>query len=134
LALAEQHAPGVDTVKHSTGQPTVEESQRWDDFRLVGCIACWMLGHPETPYDVQHLLSGGRRVSHLWTIPLCPAHHRAVGFVPALHIASLPLTPSFFRVVFGSDAQLLELTNRLIRIRNHQIGKRDLLSEAEISQ
>jgi hypothetical protein len=121
-------------VKHSTGNPTKEEAARWDDFRLVGCIACWMLGHPETPYDVQHLLSGGRRVSHLWTIPLCPAHHRNVEFSPSLHIASIARNPRTFREVFGSDNDLLLLTNRLLAIRNHQLGKSDLLSEAEVSR
>jgi hypothetical protein len=81
-----------------------------------------MLGYPETPYDVQHLLSGGVRRGHLATIPLCPAHHRGVEFSPSMHLASVARGPRTFREIFGSDDELLTLTDRLIEIRRKQIG------------
>lgn len=117
-------------MKHSTGTPTNFELARWDDFHRIGCIACYLLGHPDTPYDVQHLLSGGVRRGHLATIPLCPAHHRGVEFSPSLHLASVARGPRTFRETFGSDDFLLTLTDLLIAIRRRQAH----LPEAEVSQ
>jgi hypothetical protein len=104
-------------VNHSTGEPTALEARRMDNFRLVGCVACWMLGHPDTPYDVHHQLSGGVRMGHFWTVPLCPAHHRGVDFSPSLHLASIARGQRTFREIFGSDEELLALTDRLIYIK-----------------
>jgi hypothetical protein len=119
-------------VKHSTGAMTVYESWRVDKFRLIGCIACWMLGHPETPYDVQHLLSGNKRRGHDDTIPLCPAHHRGVGFSAREHLACFAHTTTGFRELFGSDDELIELTDRLIRVKTRQfLIPHPFLSEAE---
>lgn len=120
-------------MKTSLSAPTVAEARRLDDFRLVGCIACWMLGHPDTPYDVQHCLSGTHRISHGATIPLCPAHHRAVDFSPSLHLVSFAKQPRTFRQVFGDDNELIALTDRLIAIEKHRrhILRIDALSEAE---
>jgi hypothetical protein len=109
-------------VKHSTDEPTVLEARRIDNFRLIGCVACWMLGHPETPYDVHHQLDGGKRMGHFSTVPLCPAHHRGVDFSPALHLASIARGQRTFREIFGSDGELLALTDRLLYIRLVQIG------------
>jgi hypothetical protein len=122
-------------LKHSTGTPTVYEARRIDDFSLVGCIACWMLGYPETPYDVQHFLSGGTRRGHAATCPLCPAHHRGVDFSPSLHLVSFATQPRTFRQVFGDDDELIALTDRLIAIEKHRrhILRIDALSEAEKS-
>jgi hypothetical protein len=121
-------------VKTSLPAPTVAEARRIDDFRLVGCIACWMLGHPETPYDVQHFLSGTHRISHGATCPLCPAHHRGVDFSPSLHIVSFATRPRAFRQVFGDDDELIALTDRIIAIEKVKRGiYRDPLSEADVS-
>lgn len=119
-------------MKHSTGTPTVYEARRIDDFRLVGCIACWMLGYPETPYDVQHFLSGGTRRGHAASCPLCPPHHRGVAFDPALHIVCFAKQPTAFRQIFGSDDELIALTDRLIAIEKHRrhILRFEALTEA----
>lgn len=120
-------------MKHSTGAPTVAEAKRWDDFRLSGCIACWMLGYPETPYDVQHFLSGGVRRGHGATAPICPAHHRGVGFSPEWHFASIATNYPRFRQIFGSDDELIVLTDRVIVIEKLKRGilTPDSLTEAK---
>lgn len=119
-------------MKHSTTTPTKAEAEHMDRFRHIGCIACWMLGYPGTPYDVQHLLSGGVRRGHMATIPLCPAHHRGVDFSPSLHLASVARGPRTFRETFGSDDELLTLAERLIAIHERRIGKGPL-TEAKVS-
>lgn len=41
-----------------------------------GCLACDLDGYHGTPAEVHHILTGGQRMGHLWTLPLCPGHHR----------------------------------------------------------
>ena len=51
-----------------------------------GCIACRKDGHPDTPAEIHHITSGGRRMGHLFSLPLCSAHHRGDGrMVPSVH-------------------------------------------------
>lgn len=48
------------------------EEQRWMNWIVDhGCVVC------RSPALVHHLLSGGRRVGHLDTIPLCYLHHQS---------------------------------------------------------
>lgn len=67
-------------VKAKPGKrtPTVLE-QRWMDAIVAyGCIACHVggFGYSESP-AVHHILRGGRRLGHLFTLPLCdPGHHQ----------------------------------------------------------
>lgn len=93
-----------------------------------------MLGYPETPYDVQHFLSGGRRLGHSASAPLCPAHHRGID-LSRMHVVSFAKRPEMFRLVFGEDQYLTELTNRLIVVQKLKRGilTLDVLTEAEKS-
>jgi len=95
------------------------EIARWLRFPEIGCVACQKIGVFNPQADVHHLLSGNRRRGHLYTIPLCPWHHRGVGnryadrgrdMGPSLAHGSKP-----FREMFGSDDELLEHTNLLIQ-------------------
>lgn len=53
------------------GNPSKEE-QAWMDWIVQqGCSIC------RSPAEVHHLVSGGRRLGHLFTIGLCPVHHRS---------------------------------------------------------
>ncbi|MGP1667686.1 MAG: Ref family recombination enhancement nuclease, partial [Rhodanobacter sp.] len=57
---------------------TTNAEQSWmDAISRLGCVVCHIQGYPNTPAEIHHMLSGGRRIGHLWTIPLCaPGHHR----------------------------------------------------------
>ena len=90
---------------------------RINAMQKIGCIACRKLGK-FNPADVHHLLSGGHRMGDRYTIPLCPAHHRGVGHVDELHGPCLAKTPKRFRATFGTDEELLDLTDRLIGASN----------------
>lgn len=109
-------------MQHSTGKPTKDEAQWMDDFRLIGCVACYLLGRPDTPYDVHHQLDGGKRIGHFATVPLCPAHHRGVQFVKHVHLASIAIDQSEFRRIFGEDYELRCTTSRLLQIKYSQHG------------
>lgn len=100
---------------------TKADKARFDAFKRIGCIACRLWGFPATPADVHHLLSGGRRRGHQFTIPLCPWHHRG-NPIPGLSstLTEAAIGPSLangsreFHAEFGSDETLLSLTNDLL--------------------
>ena len=49
-----------------------KEEQAWMDWiARQGCAIC------RSPAQVHHLKSGGRRIGHLHTIPLCFNHHES---------------------------------------------------------
>ena len=82
--------------------PTKAESRRIEIIkREVGCIACRKEGMNCVPADAHHILSGGKRMGHLYTIPLCRPHHNAVD-------------APWFEAQFGSQMELLAETNALV--------------------
>ena len=44
--------------------------------RALGCICCLREGLGDTPAEIHHMLSGGRRRGEMFVLPLCPSHHR----------------------------------------------------------
>ena len=82
--------------------PTKLEREWMGAAAAFGCVACRKDGH-ETPAEVHHIISGGRRMGHLFTIPLCPEHHRGDGrIVPSVHFAKRT-----FVMRYGSELELL---------------------------
>ena len=58
-------------MKSSLKSPTKAELRRFYILKFeIGCLF-----HPGTPAEAHHLLSGGKRISHMATIPLCPLCH-----------------------------------------------------------
>jgi len=107
-------------MRHSTGKPTTAEQARFDTMKERGeCMACLLFGcQPDYPQHVEihHLLSGGRRRGHRYSIALCTWHHRAVvPFAFGLQEARDTLGPSLaegskpFRARFGTDDELLAM-------------------------
>lgn len=44
--------------------------------RELGCVACHVMGHPGTPCEIHHILSGGRQIGEDDVLGLCNPHHR----------------------------------------------------------
>lgn len=57
---------------------TPTESMRMSSMKQQGCIACIKEGiiAKDSPLEIHHLLSGGIRLGHLFTVCLCKHHHR----------------------------------------------------------
>ena len=90
---------------------TKAEREWCDAIVQIGCIACRVMGFVGTPAEVHHLLSGGRRIGHLHSIPLCPGHHRSSeGMVK---IGRHPFKRDF-EEAYGTEAELLEKTRALV--------------------
>lgn len=107
----------------STGAPTKAEAARIVSVKEGPCLACWNFETAPITYgcDAHHLLSGGRRIGHMAIVGLCPWHHR--GYVPAgctapemreVYGPSLMDGSKLFRDAYGTDAELLELQNKLL--------------------
>jgi hypothetical protein len=67
-----------------------------------GCVACAKDGH-ETPCCVHHIVQGNRRLGHLFTIGLCPEHHKSDG----RHVPSVHNQKRTFVQRYGSELELL---------------------------
>lgn len=105
---------------------TVAEKARVDGVKRAGCLCCLAMGfiHDEDGpvVEAHHLLSGGIRRGHLFTVGLCMWHHRARIFVTgwdhAAHRKNLGPTleqeANAFHALFGSDDALLDSQNRLL--------------------
>lgn len=94
-------------VKAKPGKraPTVEEAKWMDDIVRFGCVACFVSKHqPPCPHaEVHHLLRGGVRIGHLYTIPLGHYHHRG-----ASPNARHPWRKRF-EAAFGTELELLAM-------------------------
>jgi len=103
----------------STGNQTKDEAKWIGATKRNGCLCCMAMGFEHDPdgplVEAHHLLRGGIRLGHFWTVGLCAWHHRGrlivVGWDhakhrerlgPALEEGSEP-----FHERFGSDEELL---------------------------
>lgn len=108
-------------MHHSTTTPTKAEAERFVAMKFAGCVCCHMHGWPGIEPDIHHLLSGGKRRGHRYTVALCRFHH--MGHAPTGWTAktyaelvgpSLAQGSKPFHAVFGTDETLLMYQDRLI--------------------
>ena len=96
--------------------PNALEARRISRFSEIGCIACYLDGHPGEGYDVQHVTEGGRRLGHRWSYPLCPYQHRGVVTKPGDKLKG----PRFsdqrrdFHARYGTELELVAKTDALL--------------------
>jgi hypothetical protein len=96
-------------VKAKPGKRTPNKAEReWMDAIVAsGCIACRLDSLPAKglPCAVHHILSGGRRMGHLFTLPLCdPGHHQNGG---QFGMVSRHPWKARFEAQYGSELSLL---------------------------
>lgn len=64
-------------MKHSTGKPTQEEQRRIKLIMGMSCAVCALHGDvKKRPLECHHIVRGGRRLGHWFTLQLCRGHHR----------------------------------------------------------
>lgn len=86
-----------------------------DAITQLGCIVCQVEGHGFSPAEPHHLLSGGRRRGHLFTIPLCPPHHR-FGMNDKM-ATSRDQSRRRFEKRYGTEESLLAKSRSLVKKR-----------------
>ena len=109
-------------MNHSTRAPTKYEAERIEAMKRLGCVACAVLGIPYAQIEVHHLLDGGVRMGHWFTIPLCAGHHR--GLFTALQRDLLEEKQQvaisdgrkLFRAVYGTERELWERVQTRLKL------------------
>ncbi|MGH8159302.1 MAG: Ref family recombination enhancement nuclease [Rhodanobacter sp.] len=106
--------------------------ERWVEMKAIGCIACLLNGahglgiapvSPDNPLEIQHMLSGTRRIGHDATVCWCHYHHQgkrlphpAIGYRDhaSLYGPSFGHEPNRFREMYGSDKAQMERQRELL--------------------
>lgn len=103
--------------------PTKDEKRRMAAIIEIGCCACRQ-HHPESlyPVEVHHLLDGGVRRGHAFTVALCAWHHRGVSprdfnqkQATGFFGPSLCLDGKAFKAEYGDDKSLLAFQEHLLK-------------------
>ena len=93
-----------------------KDKERLAAIHQLPCVACAWIGQEQTTRTEAHHLIGyglGKKASDLKTIPLCSKHHARGNMGEAIHETPLNQWES----VFGSQEELLEITNELLSKR-----------------
>lgn len=79
-----------------------------------GCVACKIRLGTHEPTTVHHITDSGRRLGHMFTIPLCPWHHQGYlkpgksgKVMEQIFGPSLAKSKAEFTRVFGTELELL---------------------------
>lgn len=120
--------PKGEVAKPGKRAATVEEGEWMAAAVEHGCIACWLDGRGFNPACIHHILRGGVRMGHLWTIPLCPGHHQDGTGAPGL-IARHPWKTRF-EERYGTELFLLVLVYDRISATRRASGLAPLLRAA----
>ena len=79
----------------------------------LGCIVCFLQGRGYVPAAVHHILSGGIRLGHLFTLPLCdPGHHQNAP-TGCGEVSRHP-NKAQFEQRYGRELDLLKRTQELV--------------------
>lgn len=104
--------PKAPAAKPGKRAPTVEEAAWMASIVSLGCIACILDGVPPRATAVHHILRGGRRIGHLFTLPLCdPGHHQNGA---PLGLVSRHPWKARFEKLYGSEMDLLVLVQQRV--------------------
>lgn len=95
--------------------PNADEREWMDAIVRFGCVACWTEGRRGVPAAVHHILRGGQRMGHKFTLPLCPGHHQQGTGAPGL-IARHPFKERF-EAQYGQEWALLATLQGMLKKR-----------------
>jgi hypothetical protein len=99
-------------VKAKPGKraPTAIESSWMSAIVAYGCIACRLDGVPPRETAVHHILRGGRRIGHLFSLPLCDPGHHQNG--QAMGLMSRHPFKARFEAKYGTELELLAMLKK----------------------
>lgn len=107
----------------SLRSPTRYEAERMDAMMRLGCVCCAMLfSLPVVAQECHHILSGGRRMGHYFTLPLCRGHHQGdwspeqIELIPAKKRVAISDGRKAFNAVYNSERKLWEVVQDRLRL------------------
>ena len=92
-----------------------EDQAYLDAITELGCIACRLDGKGKVPAEVHHPRSGtglALKAPHKDAVPLCPSHHRGTEHP---RVSSIHLAPNHFKSHYGTERELWEMTQQLLK-------------------
>lgn len=104
--------PKPEKTRPGKRTPTKAEAEWMDAIVSYGCVACRIDGGGIVAPQVHHMLRGGRRIGHLFTLPLCPGHHQDDG---SGLVARHPWKVRF-ESKYGTEAFLLDVLQAAIGV------------------
>lgn len=96
-------------------QPTKYEAERIEAMMRLGCVACAHIGIVYVAHECHHILSGGRRMGHWFTLPLCRGHHQGDWSgaqrecIPDKQRVAISDGRKLFNAVYNSERKLWEV-------------------------
>lgn len=93
--------------------PTKAEREWMDAIVEHGCICCVLDGHAPRPTAVHHILRGGQRIGHLFTLPLCQPGHHMDG--AGIGLISRHPWKAKFEEKYGSEMNLLHMLQEKLK-------------------
>jgi hypothetical protein len=108
-------------VKTPLRAPTRYEAERIEALRKLGCVACAVLEVPNiSSLELHHILSGGVRMGHWFTIFLCRGHHQGdwngCDWIDAPQRVAVSDGRKRFVAVYGSERALWERCQDRLRL------------------
>ena len=98
------------------------ERERTDRVRSMFCLCCEIIGYSwRERVEAHHILSGNKRMGHLFVIPLCAGHHqsrwsaRQIAVIPVgqrIAVGGKDSGSKLFTRVYGTQRELWEKTQR----------------------
>jgi len=98
---------------------TREESEYINKILTLGCIICRLEHECFTPPEVHHIIEGGKRKGHLFSIPLCVPHHRGNSDGSRHPYISRHPYKARFEGSYGTEAELLDHVRGLLQDDRH---------------
>lgn len=94
-----------------------------------GCIVCHLQQYGYANAEIHHLKQGDRRRGHLYSIPLCPPHHRH-GAAQGLYISLHPYKARF-EAMYGKEEELLHAVREFLAELGHVVPELPDIKEEE---
>ena len=101
--------------------PTKLEKLHWSRVAAIGCIACALDGEENQTVSIHHTDGRTKPGAHKKVLPLCAGHHQD-GTGNDREMIAIHPWKSRFEARYGTQEQLLELTEQLIVLRDGNFG------------
>jgi hypothetical protein len=96
--------------------PTKTEAAWHDYLRQWGCVVCRFYWLVYTEPEIHHIIDGGKKIGHMWVLPLCLRHHRMPGQGYATrHSDRGSSGKAAFEAAYGTEIELMQMMCFMIR-------------------
>jgi hypothetical protein len=85
--------------------------------QALGCIVCRLEGLGYVEAEIHHVLKNGRRMGHMFVLPLCALHHR-IGYNHVEIVSRHPWKREF-EARYGTEEQLLARVDEMLSRSGH---------------